>query len=120
VDDVILISVFAAGCLAGLIVFVNLFNYIYSKFRNQTIFFLIGLILGSGYALWPFKKYQLVDLYMKIDSVISKVPDYKVYSNKLCLFENVQQLWPVLISFAAGAAIMLFFIRYENKNKASA
>ena len=120
VEDVILISIFSAGCLAGLIGFVKLFNYVYTRFKDQTIFFLIGLMCGSIHALWPFKKFQFVDLYLKINKVILKMPDYKVYSNQLRLFENFNQLWPVLLSFLAGAAIMLFFIRYESRNNASA
>lgn len=118
IEDVVLISIFSAGCLAGLIVFVKFFNYVYTRFKDQTIFFLIGLMCGSIHALWPFKKFQFVDLYLKINKVIIKMPDYKVYSNQLRLFENFHQLWPVLLSFMAGAVIMLCFIRYESKNNA--
>jgi len=118
IEDFAFISVFSAGCLVGLVVFVKLFNFVYNRFKDQTILFLIGLMCGSVYALWPFKKYQFVDLYIKINKVIFKVPNYKIYSNNLKLYDNFQQLWPVLSSFAAGALIMLFFTWYESTKNA--
>jgi len=116
-EDLVFLSVFAAGCLCGLMVFVKLFNYVYKKYKDQTIFFLIGLMAGSAYALWPFKNYRHVDLFMKVNGDVVKVPDYKVYSNELTLWADFQHLWPVLASFAVGAVIMFFFILYERKGK---
>lgn len=114
-EDILLIFSFGAGCIFGLAAFVKIFNYVYSKFKNQTIFFLIGLMVGSIYALWPFKQFQFIDLYMKRNEVIVMVPQMKIYTNQLKLYFNFEQLWPVLLSFAAGSIIMIFFIRYERK-----
>lgn len=72
-------------------------------------------MVGSIYALWPFKQFQFIDLYMKRNEVIVMVPQMKIYTNQLKLYFNFEQLWPVLLSFAAGSIIMIFFIRYERK-----
>jgi len=114
-EDILLISCFGAGCVFGLAAFVKFFNYVYSQFKNQTIYFLIGLMIGSFYALWPFKKYQFIDLYTKSNNDILMVPGFKVYTNKVQLFDTFGQLWPVLLSFALGSIIMLIFIKYEKE-----
>jgi putative membrane protein len=61
-EDLLYLGCFGVGCLGGIGIFVRLFNYVFARFRNQTIFFLVGLMVGSLYALWPFKAYRLVDL----------------------------------------------------------
>lgn len=113
-DDVIFVLVLTAGCLTGMVAFVKLLNYVYEHAKNQTIWFLMGLMLGSVHALWPFKQFQLVDLYMKVNQAITAVPGYKLYGNRLRMFDSFGELWPVLLSFAAGGAIMMIFARFEN------
>lgn len=114
-EDVIFLSILAAGSLAGLIVFVKLFNYLFQTYRNQTIFFLIGLMVGSLYALWPFKEFQLVDLYMKVNGGIVSMPQYKVYGNSLRLWQGMAELIPTFVCFSIGALLMIIFSRYEKQ-----
>ena len=57
-----LILAFAAlGCLFGLLAFTRLLNYLLERYRNLTIAFLIGLMVGSLYGLWPFREFAMVD-----------------------------------------------------------
>ncbi len=44
------------GAIIGLITFSHLLSWIFRKFRNQTISFLTGFILGSLSVLWPWQK----------------------------------------------------------------
>lgn len=114
-EDVFYLGGFGAGCLVGMAIFVKLFNYVFARFRNQTIFFLIGLMVGSLYALWPFKAYRLVDLYMKANDGISLITGYKLYSNRLAWWEGIGDLAPVLAAAVFGGIVMLFFDRYEKR-----
>lgn len=58
----VLILAFAAlGCLFGLLAFTRLLNYLLERYRNLTIGFLIGLMVGSLYGLWPFREFAMVD-----------------------------------------------------------
>ncbi len=50
------LAVFGAGCVLGLLAFVRLLNFLLRRFHSVTIAFLIGLILGSLWVLWPFKE----------------------------------------------------------------
>ena len=53
-EDIALLAVFGLGMLFGAVVFVRLLTYLFAKFKDQTLFFLVGLMIGSLYALWPF------------------------------------------------------------------
>lgn len=48
--------VFATGCLVGLLGFVRLLNLLLTNFRNATMTFLCGLMIGSLWNIWPFKQ----------------------------------------------------------------
>ena len=59
--DVLTLAAFAVGCLFGLVAFTRLLNYLLHRYRNLTIAFLIGLMVGSLYGLWPFRAFTIVD-----------------------------------------------------------
>lgn len=54
--DWLRLAVFAAGCILGVLAFVRLLNYLLKRYHDVTMAFLIGLILGSLWVLWPFKE----------------------------------------------------------------
>ena len=59
--DVLTLAAFALGCLFGVVAFTRLLNYLLHRYRNLTIAFLIGLMVGSLYGLWPFREFTIVD-----------------------------------------------------------
>ena len=59
--DLLTLAAFALGCLFGLVAFTRLLNYLLHRYRNLTIAFLIGLMVGSLYGLWPFREFVVVD-----------------------------------------------------------
>ena len=114
-EDIFYLTAFALGDIVGLLIFVRVFNYVFERFKDQTIFFLIGLMVGSLYALWPFKNYRLVDLYVKANEGIIQIHNYKLYGNHPTWWGGIGELVPVFIAFAIGGLVMLFFNRYEKK-----
>ena len=58
--NLLILFFFALGCLFGLLVFTRLLNFLLDRFRNLTIAFLLGLMLGSLYGLWPFRRYVMI------------------------------------------------------------
>jgi len=58
--DFFLLGFFSLGCLAGIVFFTRLINYFLSKWFDLTMSFLLGLVLGSLWVLWPFKTKVLV------------------------------------------------------------
>lgn len=51
-----LISVFALGCVAGLLSFSRLLSWLLGHARNITLAFLTGLLVGSLNKVWPWKQ----------------------------------------------------------------
>ena len=54
----VFLSVFAIGCVFGIVAAARLIKYLFEKYKDRTLFFLVGLILGSLTVLWPFKDYS--------------------------------------------------------------
>ena len=59
--SLLIIGFTSVGCLFGLLAFTRLLNYLLERYRNLTIAFLIGLMVGSLYGLWPFREFAMVD-----------------------------------------------------------
>lgn len=56
VDVVLRLSIFAAGCLTGLLAFSRLLNHLLRNHRDMTMATLIGLMIGSVGRLWPLQR----------------------------------------------------------------
>ncbi len=55
VDDLIIVGVFAIGCLVGLIAFSKLLRWLLSHHINYTMAVLAGFMLGALRKVWPFQ-----------------------------------------------------------------
>lgn len=51
-----ILSVFLAGCLIGILAFSKFISWLLLHYRNLTMAFLTGLMVGSLNKLWPWKK----------------------------------------------------------------
>ena len=97
----LLILGFAAlGCLFGLLAFTRLLNYLLERYRNLTIAFLIGLMVGSLYGLWPFREFSMVNG-ERIDTA-HILPQLDV------------NLFITLGAFLIGGGVIILFTRLEN------
>ncbi len=56
IENMMILTVFTIGCFIGIIAFTRLINYLLKRYRNLTLAFLIGLMVGSLYSLWPFRE----------------------------------------------------------------
>ncbi|MCK5684285.1 DUF368 domain-containing protein, partial [bacterium] len=109
-DNMIFLGCFAVGIVFGGLVFAKLVNLLLKRFYNPTMAFLAGLMAGSLYALWPFKKsIIMVQQYIKQDGVIKILENTKIYTNinELPILEA--QLFIPFFCFIAGCIIMSFF-----------
>ncbi|HCJ29260.1 MAG TPA: DUF368 domain-containing protein [Pseudomonas sp.] len=61
---------FAAGCLVGLLSFARLLSWVLQRWRDLTLAFLTGLMLGSLNKVWPWKE----TLNWRVDSHGDRVP----------------------------------------------
>ncbi len=58
--EVVTLAVFALGMGGGLLVFVRLMKAALNKVYNPTIAFMVGLMVGSLYSIWPFQRFEMV------------------------------------------------------------
>lgn len=54
--DILVIGIFAAGSLVGLLSFSKVLHYLLSNFRSMTLSFLTGVMLGALIKVWPWKE----------------------------------------------------------------
>ena len=102
--DWLVLAIFAVGCGIGLLAFTRLLNYVLERHRDMTISFLIGLMVGSLYGLWPFRKYELVGG-ERID-VAHIIPQMNL------------NLLITALAFLAGCGVILLIYRFEQREAA--
>ena len=54
--DLGVMAIFAAGCLVGLLSFAKFLSWLLKRWRDLTLAFLTGLMLGSLNKVWPWRK----------------------------------------------------------------
>lgn len=55
VEGLVIVAAFVAGCLVGLLTFSRILKWLLEKYHDRTLGFLVGLMLGSLYKIWPFQ-----------------------------------------------------------------
>ena len=98
--SLLIIGFTTVGCLFGLLAFTRLLNYLLEHYRNLTITFLIGLMVGSLYGLWPFREFAIVDG-ERIDTA-HILPPFDM------------NLLIAMAAFLAGCGVIYLFTRLEN------
>jgi len=113
-DSMAFLGCFGIGIIFGGLFFSRLLNIILKKYFNPTMAFLIGLMAGSLYALWPFKKSMIMaHQYIKKDGIICILENIRIYTNINELPQMGSQLYLPLTAFIIGCIIMFFFIGKE-------
>ena len=113
-DNVVFLGCFAIGIILGGLLFSKLINLVLKRYYNATMAFLIGLMAGSLYALWPFKKSIIMaQQYIKKDGVICIAQDVRIYTNINEIPQIGTEFYISLVSFIIGCLIMFFFMGKE-------
>lgn len=114
-DDLIFLSAMALGIVFGLITFARIIEFAFRKFHDPMVSFLVGLILGSLYSLWPFKQSEIIaDYYVKEGSSIELIQNYTVHSNINILPSDLQSTLIASGVVIVGMLTMLIFLRQEK------
>ena len=94
---------FAIGCGLGLLAFTRLLHFLPEQYYDLTVSFLVGLMLGSLYGLWPFREFEVVNS-QRIDFA-HVLPG--VNTNLAITF----------VAFLLGCVIILLFYWFEKLNQ---
>jgi putative membrane protein len=116
--DVALLAVFAAGCLAGLISFASLLRWLLTRWRDLSLAFLTGLMLGSLNKVWPWKQ----TLTWRTDSHGLQVPlqQTNLWPDQFAQISNQNpQLFLAIVLAIAGVALVLGLEWLAGRNQQS-
>lgn len=105
--QIVVLGVFALGGGAGLLLFARIMNTLLERYFDPTMAFMIGLMAGSLFALWPFKRVVVVgDETLYLGNVVPDTVSGEVVSSIVCGL--------------IGAGLVLAFYLYERRRPAPA
>ena len=99
------LGAFALGAVLGLLIFSRLLNYLLKKHHDNTMGFLTGLVIGSLWAIWPFK--ELYTLTSGEVITLSNIIPETLGKNEILTIGTI----------VAGMVIVVVMILLEKKNK---
>lgn len=108
--DLVMIGVFMAGCVSGLLLFSRLLAWMLHNFHEMAYSFICGLLLGSLVVLWPWQ--QVVSDYVDRHGeshALQTVPVWPLHYNELT--GQDPQLLVTLVMLITGAVLVLLVER---------
>lgn len=100
--DFLFLLPFIAGCVIGLFLFTKILNFLLKKFHDGTMSFLVGLVFGSLWMIWPFKRIEMVN-------------NEAVYLNNIFPHSiNMNEIF-TFFTFITGLIIVYLLFLIENK-----
>lgn len=100
-DNLIIMLVFAIGAVLGLLMFSRVLKYFLNNFHEETMAFLIGILIGSLKKVWPWKKV------LETTVIRGKV---KVLSEANYLPEAIDQMVILAIFLAVLGFTFVYFL----------
>jgi putative membrane protein len=113
-SSILFLGAFALGCLGGLLAFTRLIRYLLEHKKSSTMSFLIGLILGSFFILWPFKDYTAGKEIQGRSGEVKR--DIQIATAKNTAPSNTDDMIPVALATLLGLALG-FGLNYVEKLK---
>ncbi|SKA64016.1 DUF368 domain-containing protein [Enterovibrio nigricans] len=109
-----ILGLFALGCLAGILSFSHVLSWLLRKYRDLTIAFLTGLLIGALGKVWPWKEV----LSYRINSSGEQVPLIEKVLTPGA-FESVtgqpSLLVPSIIAMVVGFALVVGLEKFSEK-----
>ncbi|PIE63038.1 MAG: DUF368 domain-containing protein [Desulfobacter postgatei] len=113
-ETFIFLGIFGLGVILGGLLFARLVSFVFSRFYNATMAFLGGLMAGSLYALWPFKKTVfMAQQYVREAGEVVCLENVAVQTNINVLPAKDDPVMAALVFFILGGIIMMLFVRKE-------
>ena len=112
--NLMIIGLFAIGCVVGLMSFARLLKFLFSKFKEITIALLTGFMIGSLYKVWPWKiKIGSEPLVVHSDGKEDWMMQNVLPGN----FEGDALMWPAIGCMAGGLLLVIILERFSPKEK---
>lgn len=114
--NVLIIVVFAVGCIIGLISFSNIISWFFRKYPNPTMALLTGFMIGSLNKLWPWKEVTM----HRTNSAGEQVPLLEKSVSPITYTEvtgDPNQLWQIIVIAIIGFLIIFVFDIFTEKKQ---
>lgn len=116
-DDLLFLAAMAMGIVIGLLSFARFIQFAFNRFHDAMVCFLVGLIGGSLYSLWPFKAIETIDrYYVKEGASIQIIDNYTIHTNANIFPQDMTAMAVAGAFVALGMATMLFFLHMEKSD----
>jgi putative membrane protein len=116
--DLLVMGIFLAGAIVGIIAFSNVLSWLLKKYHNHTIAVLAGFMVGSLNKIWPWKK--TVEYFTDNHGVLKPLVEENVWPGT---FEKLsdQHAMPgaAILMAVLGAALIFFFEKTVSGSKKS-
>ncbi|MFT4600644.1 MAG: putative membrane protein [Arenicella sp.] len=111
----IIIAIFMAGCLVGLIAFSKLLNWLFKKSKNLIISILTGFLIGSLNKIWPWKMTTVwtIDRHGETVPAVQENISPSAFAK---LFGDSQLILAILLMLA-GLALIIALEYFGNRLK---
>lgn len=110
--SLLIVAVFALGCLTGLATFSRVLSWMFKKYHNRTLALLTGFMLGSLNKIWPWRNV----LEYRINSKGEQVP-FLERSVLPVQYEGDPMIVGVLICMVIGFAVVFVLERAGQKKE---
>ena len=107
----LVVGVFATGCLLGLATFSRFLSWLFKIYPNQTLALLTGFMLGSLNKVWPWK----IILSWRVNSQGEEIPFLEKSVSPFHSGIDNPQFLLALFLMVLGASLMFIFDRLELK-----
>ena len=113
-ETFIFLGIFGLGVLFGGLLFARLVSFVLFRYYNATMGFLGGLMVGSLYALWPFKQIMfMAQQYVKQAGEVICIENVAVQTNINVLPTQDDPVIAAFVFFILGCILMMLIVRKE-------
>jgi putative membrane protein len=112
--DLMLIALFGAGCVIGLLAFSKVLKFLFSRFKDVTIALLTGFMIGALYKVWPWKN-RVGDTPLVVHS--DGKEDYLMTNVLPNGFEGDVQIGMAIACAVGGLLLIIVLERFAPKEK---
>ncbi|MGB0177743.1 MAG: undecaprenyl phosphate translocase family protein, partial [Owenweeksia sp.] len=114
------LGVFAAGCLTGLLSFSRVLTWAFKHYKNITLAFLTGLMIGSLNKVWPWQQVLSTRVNSHGEESVaftkSVLPSTFGQLESNFLYGTDPQLIPVIACMAGGLVLVLLLFALGKKS----
>ncbi len=114
--NIMVLVVFALGCITGLLSFARLISWFMKKFHNMAIALLAGFMIGSLNKIWPWKE-ALTFRTSRTGEIVPLIQENILPNNYFSVTGESPQMLTALLFAAIGVLIVIIIEKMANYNR---